>query len=49
MLEKFLAELEVSREVKISLATLRGWRLEGRGIESLVRSFATEKTNLRIG
>ena len=31
MSEIFLTELEVSHKTKISLATLRRWRLEGRG------------------
>jgi hypothetical protein len=31
MSEVFLTELEVSRVAKISLATLRRWRLENRG------------------
>ena len=31
MSEVFLTELEVSRAAKISLATLRRWRLEKRG------------------
>jgi predicted DNA-binding transcriptional regulator AlpA len=31
MSESFLTEIEVSRKTKISLATLRRWRLERRG------------------
>ena len=31
MSEAFLTEIEVSRKTKISLATLRRWRLERRG------------------
>jgi predicted DNA-binding transcriptional regulator AlpA len=31
MSEVFLTEIEVSRKTKISLATLRRWRLENRG------------------
>lgn len=31
MSEVFFTEIEVSRKTKISLATLRRWRLEGRG------------------
>jgi len=31
MSEMFLTELEVSHKTKISLATLRRWRLESRG------------------
>ena len=31
MTEMFLTEFEVSRRTKISLATLRRWRLESRG------------------
>ena len=31
MSEVFFTEIEVSRKTKISVATLRRWRLEGRG------------------
>jgi len=50
MSEIFLTELEVSQKTKISLATLRRWRLEGRGprfrkFGSLVRYSEDELDN----
>jgi predicted DNA-binding transcriptional regulator AlpA len=50
MSEIFLTELDVSRKMKISLATLRRWRLEGRGpryrkFGSLVRYGENELEN----
>ena len=50
MNEVYLTELEVSQNAKISLATLRRWRLENRGPRyRKFGSLVTTKTTLTTG